>query len=206
MALVTTALKSLIDVGNDAMSRLYELTFSGGLFPDDTSNLTIRCSSFTPPTPSQSTYKQQFITASIERPVPKVGLTRNFSLSFRSDDNWYLYKELLYQQKLTSNATHSFVNTSIDSLKNYFFNVRVNRIVALSDTSDSTVERLFNFNKCWITEIASPKFSSGDATPVTIDCKISFLEMEDWQSGLTNTEAEDSTKSSLTMFKSTSYV
>lgn len=206
MALVTTALKSLIDVGNDAMGRLYEVVFSGGLFPDDTSNMTVRCSGFTPPAPTQSTYKQQFVTAGIERPVPKVDLTRNFSVTFRSDDSWYLYRELLYQQNLTSNAAHSFVNTSIDSLKDYFFNVRVNRIVSLSDTDESSIERLFNFNKCWITDISSPDFGSRDASAVTLTCKIGFLEMEDWQSGLSNTEAEDSAKSSLTMFNSTSYV
>lgn len=192
MSLVTTALQSLINEGNDAQGKLYEAVFSGGVLGSDTSNMTIRCSGFTPVFPTQSTYAVNFVTAKIERPTTKVDLTRNFSLTFRSDDNWYLYKQLLLQHSLTMNASKSYVNTSLDLIEDYLFNVNVNRIVTLSNSSSSKVDRLFNFRKCWISEITSPDFSTSDASPVTINCKINFLEMEDWQSGLTDNESSGS--------------
>lgn len=206
MALVTTALQTLINAGNDAQGKLYEAVFSGGTFPDDTSNLTIRCSGFTPVFPSQDTYTVNFITAKIERPTTKVNLTRNFSLTFRADDNWYLYKELLNQEKITMNASKSFVNTSFDSILDKLFNVKVNRIITLNQEEDSKIERLFNFKKCWISEISAPDFSTSDASAETLTCKINFLEMEDWQSGLIDNEADADTRSSITHYKNTSYV
>lgn len=206
MALTSIALKTLINTGNDAMKNLYEVMFSGALFPEDTSNLTIRCSGFTPSFSSQSTYTQSFITAKVERPVTKIDLTRNFSLTFRSDDNWYLYRELLYMHKLTMNASHSYVNSNIDTIKDYLFNVRINRIVSLDDTSESPVERMFNYAGCWIQSITPPDWSTGDSQPISVSCTIGFLEMEDWQSGLSSTEANDSAVNAMDVVSSTNYV
>ena len=44
MPLLTNSLNSLISAGNDSYSNLYRMTFSGGKLPDDTQNLTVRCS------------------------------------------------------------------------------------------------------------------------------------------------------------------
>lgn len=208
MALITSALQSLIDAGSDAQSNLYEVTFSGGKLGDNTDDLTIRCSGFTPVFPTQSTYSVAFVTAKIERPVTKIDLTRNFSITFRSDDNWKLYQKLLEQQALTMHASKSYVNHRFESIKDNLFNVNVNRLQRLGEVNDNTVQ-LFHFRYCWISEITSPDFSTQDASPVTINCKINFLAMEDIQSGFKSTSQEqDADYQGFTMYnnENTKYV
>ena len=154
MPLLTNSLNSLISVGNDSYSNLYRMTFSGGTLPEDTQDLTIRCSNFTPPTPSQKTYQVKYVTATIDRPVPKVDITKTFSLTFRLDDYWNVYSILLNQQKVTMQASKSFVNSSMDELsRSQLFNVQVDRIVRLDADKDSEgedVQRMFNYRGCWI--------------------------------------------------------
>ena len=190
MPLLTNSLNSLISAGNDSYSNLYRMTFSGGLLPEDTQNLTVRCSGFTPPTPSQKTYPVKYVTASIDRPVPKVDITRNFSLDFRLDDYWNVYSILLNQQKITMQASKSFVDSSITSLMPYLFNVKVDRITSLDDSGDDNLQRLFNYKGCWIESITQYGFDTSGSDPVTCSCSINFLEFEDLQSGLSDTNSD----------------
>lgn len=208
MPLLTNSLKSLISTGNDSYSNLYRVTFSGGLLPEDTQNLTVRCSSFTPPTPSQKTYSVKYVTATIDRPVPKVDITRNFSLEFRLDDYWNVYSQLLRQQKITMNASKSFVDSSITSLMPYLFNVKVDRIINLSESNDTNLQRLFNYRGCWIENLTPSGFDTSNSDPVTCTCSINFLEFEDLQSGLsdTNSDSDNGNLEPMDAYTYTSYV
>lgn len=208
MPLLTNSLNSLISAGNDSYSNLYRMTFSGGLLPEDTQNLTVRCSGFTPPTPSQKTYPVKYVTASIDRPVPKVDITRNFSLDFRLDDYWNVYSILLNQQKVTMQASKSFVDSSITSLMPYLFNVKVDRITSLDDSRDDNLQRLFNYKGCWIESITPSGFDTSGSDPVTCSCSINFLEFEDLQSGLTdtNSDSDNANTEPMDSYNYTSYV
>lgn len=208
MPLLTNSLNSLISAGNDSYSNLYRMTFSGGLLPEDTQNLTVRCSGFTPPTPSQKTYPVKYVTASIDRPVPKVDITRNFSLDFRLDDYWNVYSILLNQQKVTMQASKSFVDSSITSLMPYLFNVKVDRITSLDDSGDDNLQRLFNYKGCWIEGITLSGFDTSGSDPVTCSCSINFLEFEDLQSGLTdtNSDSDNTNTEPMDSYNYTSYV
>lgn len=206
MPLLTNSLNSLISTGNDSYSNLYRMTFSGGLFPEDTQNLTVRCSNFTPPTPSQKTYPVKYVTASIDRPVPKVDITKNFSLEFRLDDYWNVYSTLLKQQKVTMHASKSLVISSMEALKPYLFNVKVDRIINLSESEDDNVQRLFNYRGCWIESLTPSGFDTSGSDPVTCTCSINFLELEDLQSGLSDVNANEDTSDAMKEYKNTSYV
>lgn len=206
MPLLTNSLNSLISTGNDSYSNLYRITFSGGKLPDDTQNLTVRCSNFTPPTASQKTYSVKYVTASIDRPVPKVDITKNFPLEFRLDDYWSVYSILLDQQKATMHASKSFVDSSITSLMPYLFNVKVDRILNLSESEDDNVQRLFNYRGCWIESISTSGFDTSGSDPVTCTCSINFLEFEDLQSGLSDVNANEDTSDAMKEYKKTSYV
>lgn len=206
MPLLTNSLNSLISVGNDSYSNLYRMTFSGGLLPEDTQNLTVRCSGFTPPTPSQKTYPVKYVTASIDRPVPKVDITKNFSLEFRLDDYWNVYSILLDQQKVTMHASKSLVISSMEALKPYLFNVKVDRILNLSESEDDNVQRLFNYRGCWIESLTPSGFDTSGSDPVTCTCSINFLELEDLQSGLSDVNADEDTSDAMKEYKNTSYV
>ena len=208
MPLLTNSLNSLISTGNDSYSNLYRITFSGGLLPEDTQNLTVRCSNFTPPTPSQKTYPVKYVTATIDRPVPKVDITRNFSLEFRLDDYWNVYSQLLLQQKTTMQASKSFVDSSITSLMPYLFNVKVDRITSLDNSEDDNLQRLFNYKGCWIENLTPSGFDTANSDPVTCTCSINFLEFEDLQSGLTDTNSDSDNNNTEPMdaYNYTSYV
>lgn len=206
MPLLTNSLNSLISTGNDSYSNLYRITFSGGKLPDDTQNLTVRCSNFTPPTSSQKTYSVKYVTAAIDRPVPKVDITKNFSLDFRLDDYWNVYSTLLDQQKVTMHASKSLVISSMEALEPYLFNVKVDRIINLSESEDDNVQRLFNYRGCWIESLTPSGFDTSGSDPVTCTCSINFLEFEDLQSGLSDINANENTSSAMEEYKNTSYV
>ena len=206
MPLLTNSLNSLISTGNDSYSNLYRITFSGGKLPDDTQNLTVRCSNFTPPTSSQKTYSVKYVTATIDRPVPKVDITKNFSLEFRLDDYWNVYSTLLNQQKVTMHASKSLVISSMEDLEPYLFNVKIDRIINLSESEDDNVQRLFNYRGCWIESLTPSGFDTSGSDPVTCTCSINFLEFEDLQSGLSDVNANEDTSEAMGEYKKTSYV
>lgn len=190
---------SLISAGNDAQAHMYEVDFEGGYFTDIATSMSVRCEGFTPPPQSQDKYTVKYVTAYIDRPKTKITVTRNFKLKFRLDDNYILYKALLEQRKLTANPAKSYANSDISSLmeKGLLFNVKVNLIKGFNDTleeeaeSDESTEketynvlRLFNFKNCWIQDISAPVYGDS-ADPISVEATINFLQMEDWQSGLT---------------------
>ena len=187
MSIVTNALQSLIDAGNDAMNNLFSITLSGGDL-GETGDLTIRASGFTPPMYTQDSYKVTFVTATIERPRTKVNLTRSFTLDFRVDDNWNVYKKLLRHQKNFMNAQKSYVNHDLEALKNdgKLFDVVVNRIINLDESGEASTEKLFKYNYCWISQITPTDFSSSSNEPIKVTATINFIEAEDWQSGIKN--------------------
>lgn len=193
-------ISTLVSVGNDAQSHLYEVTFDGGFLTDIATDLSVRCSGFTPPDVTQDAYTVRYITAFIDRPRTKISVTRNFSLKFRMDDNWLLYKALLNQQKYTSNPAKSYASSDINELSNNgsLFNVHVDIIDRLDETDESKTVRLYNFKDCWIESITPSTFTGESSEPITVDVKIDFLKMEDWQSGLTGDKLHKDKISELT--------
>lgn len=193
-------ISTLVSVGNDAESHLYELSFEGGYLTDNNTALRVRCAGFQPPEISQDTYPVRYITAYIDRPRAKITVNRYFTLKFRVDDSWNLYKALLRQQQITSNPAHHFAKSDIKQLMDdgLLFNVSVDIISELNDVigneasgnnvaTSETIDtrRLYNFKNCWIEEMKLPTFTGSASDAVSVDVKICFLQMEDWQSGLT---------------------
>lgn len=195
--LLKGALSSLITSSNDAQANLYKVRFYGGildsLYGSVKDQLTIRCSGITPPMPSQDSYQVKYVTAYVDRPVTKVGLTRNFSLEFRADSYWNVYKALLALQKNFMDESKSWVN--INFLKengqpdaDKFFNVDVNYLEEAEVDDTSLGKPLYRFNYCWIDNITPPTFDTSSGEPVTVSCSINFLDMDDWQSGISGNE------------------
>lgn len=188
MALSTSNnyINTLVSVGNDAQGHLYEVVFDGGVLADMATDLSVRCGGFTPPAIKQEAYTVKYITAYIDRPKAKVDVTRTFSLTFRMDDNWALYKALCEQAKVTFDPSTSFAAADVSGLmaEGRLFNVKVNVIRDIEDNNSSAVRRMFNFTGCWIEELKQSGFQAGSSEPIKADVKIHFLKMEDWQSGL----------------------
>lgn len=192
------ALSSLISASNDAQSNLYKVSFFGGILDSSKYSLTkdqmtIRCSGITPPMPTQDSYQVKYVTAYVDRPVTRVGLVRNFSLEFRMDSYWNVYKVLLDLQKQFMDASKSWVNINllddagnIDTSK--LFNVNVNYLSEAEVDDTSLGKPLYQFTGCWIDNITPPSFNTSSNDPVTVSCSINFLNMDDWQSGLSGSD------------------
>lgn len=179
-------LQSLISAGADALNNLYIVSFDGGHLTEVDNALKVRCTGFTAPAITHDSYTVRFVNAFIDRPTAKVNVTRNFTLTFRVDANFEAYKALLEQEKVTFNPTQSFTATDINTLKenNRLFNVTVD--VVNQGINSETIETttLYRFRNCWITNIPSINYSTETAAAATITVSISFLEMEDLQSGI----------------------
>ena len=192
--LLKNALSSLISASNDAQANLYKVRFSGGILDSSKyenlkDQLMIRCSGIEPPMPTQDNYQVKYITAYVDRPVTKIGLVRNFSLEFRMDSYWNVYKVLLDLHKQFMDASKSWVNIHFlkdngqpDASK--FFNVDVNYLTEAEANDSDLGEPLYRFNYCWIDTITPPSFDTNSSDPITVSCSINFLEMKDWQSGI----------------------
>lgn len=189
MASLTNAnnyLETLVGASSDAHSNLWEANFTGGKLTAVNEVLKVRCNKFTPPATSQEGYDVKYITATIKRPRTKVNVTRNFTLEFRVDANYTVYKALLEQQKTTFLPTSSFASSDIYALSQTgsLFDVTINMIdEGLVDTKP-TSETMYKFRNCWISGIDAISFSSDSSDPIKVSITINFLQMDDLQSGI----------------------
>ena len=198
----------LIDAGNDAHGNLYELEFSNGIFDGasvtgvntTTMNLgqalAIRTPSFTPPQVRQDNYTVKYITAFVDWPKAKADVTRNFSLEFRVDANWEVYKKLQEQKNKMFIASQSYASTHVKDA----FIVKVFALQTLTDAegSDDVQNKqspygsqygqnrvqLYQFEDCWVSKIDSPKFTTGNSDSIKVQVTINFEKMYDLETGM----------------------
>ena len=181
-------LQELVTTAGDAYSNLYIAQFLGGVFNAQSisEGMSVRCDGFTPPSIDQPSYQVRFINEHIDRPSTKVNVTRNFSLTFRVDANYAVYKAICQQRDITFDPTRSFTATDIYELKqnNKLFSVTINALKnGLNAPTGNKSLTLFKFRDCWITRIDPLKFSYSSGDPLTVNVGINFIEMEDLQSG-----------------------
>lgn len=180
-------LQTLVNAGSDALNNLYEVSFVGGHLTQVNNNLKVRCTGFTPPQVSQDSYTVRFVNTYIDRPNAKVNVIRNFTISFRVDANFEVYKALLEQERVTFNPTQSYTATDIQAIKDRgdLFDVTVSIVNQGINSEIIDTKTIYSFHNCWITSIPSIQYNTDNSGPATIQIGISFLEMEDWQSGIT---------------------
>ena len=182
-------LQELVKTAGDAYSNLYIAQFLGGVFNAQSisEGMSVRCDGFTPPSIDQASYQVRFINEHIDRPSTKLNVTRNFSLTFRVDANYTVYKAICQQRDVTFDPTRSFTATDIYELKqnNKLFSVTINALKnGLNATTGNESLTLFKFRDCWITRIDPLKFSYSSGDPLTVNVGINFIEMEALQSGV----------------------
>ena len=174
-------IESLVGASSDAQGNLYEISFTGGNLSDVSESLKIRVDNFTPPETSQKSYQVKYLTATIDRPASQVDVSRSFSLDFRVDANYTVYKALISQQKITFNPSHNFAAIDIDALKDSLFTTTVKAVNEGVTKEDMETTTLFKFYKCWISSITPLSFKTGSSDPITVSITINFLKMEDPQ-------------------------
>lgn len=178
-------INTLVSASADAQSNLYELEFSGiGNLEDVNEFLKVRCNKFTPPEIQQESYDVKFVTATIPRPRAMTKVTRNFTLEFRVDANYTVYKALLAQFNTTFMPTMSFAANDINFFKEAerLFKVKVYVIndALLNNSISTSVSPIFQFDNCWISNITPIAYKTGTADPATVTMTVNFLQMHDY--------------------------
>ena len=154
----TNYLSDLINLGADAQSNLYELTFTGGEFSGYTA-LTIRNAGITLPERKQGTHEE----------------TKTATITFRLDQNYDVYKKLLNQQKKVYAPSLSYANPSAT---NATFDINV---AAITDISAKTKIDMYKLENCYIKTVKlDTSFSYDNATPMTVSMDIWYQKRKDW--------------------------
>lgn len=186
-------LTALVKAGADAHGNLFKVNITFNSKSPNKSkqskanDLTIRCTDFNIPPVSQESYTVKYVTATIERPAAKVNVQRNFTITFRVDSNYEAYKMLLDQEAVTSKMAKSYAATDIQALADSLFETEVVIIkggLTSTEVPKSDIIPVSRFKHCWITKIDPLSFGYDGATPQTVQASISFLEMEDLQTGV----------------------
>lgn len=182
-SLNNTYIKRLIDSGADAMSNLYYVEFNlpeVGELNAASLGLTVRAGDFNPPAaPSHDQgHTINFVTSSLKVPTASYTMDRSFSVTFRLDENYDLYKYLKSLQHKTSDALTGFANTvlpwEVDASKDFVIKVfstqtgSGNLYYNSEETSPEINSLMYKFEKCWIKKISDISYSYDSATPLTI--------------------------------------
>ena len=170
----TNYLSDLINLGADAQSNLYELTFTGGEFSGYTA-LTIRNAGITLPERKQGTHDVKYLTTSVTLPAASYEETKTATITFRLDQNYDVYKKLLNQQKKVYAPSLSYANPSAT---NATFDINV---AAITDISAKTKIDMYKLENCYIKTVKlDTGFSYDNATPMTVSMDIWYQKRKDW--------------------------
>ena len=170
----TNYLSDLINLGADAQSNLYELTFTGGEFSGYTA-LTIRNAGITLPERKQGTHDVKYLTTSVTLPAASYEETKTATITFRLDQNYDVYKKLLNQQKKVYAPSLSYANPSA---ANATFDINV---AAITNIAAKTKIDMYKLENCYIKKVKlDTNFSYDNATPMTVSMDIWYQKRKDW--------------------------
>ena len=201
-------LNALIGVGNDAMTNLYYLKFTGK--PATSSNivqsLIVRAGDFQPPKPEQGNHSVNFLTVDALFPSPEIKIDKQFDITFRVDEGYKVYEYLLALQSATSVASigraYTVTNpsgnsTDILGLEVYVpgnaAEMKANEIASgIGGGIPSGWDKAYEFKYLWIKKITPPRFSYENPQAATIGATFGFFTYKDnlRKSDLINNEAE----------------
>ena len=197
-------LSTLINAGADAMTNLYFIKFRGGYVDNDPNlsmALTVRAQNISLPKPTHPVNTINFMTVSLDTPKADIGLDKTFSITFRLDSNYGVYKYLLKQQAETSIPNLGFATnrtpdestlTGADG-SNYGLTVSVyaanNEILNTDqeapelDASTNRYSKLYEFRHCWISAITPiGAYDYDSSNPLTVTATFFFYDYDDPQS------------------------
>lgn len=180
----STYTQDLIGVGTDAFTNLYKIKFTGGVMGQNDMLLRVRSGNFTPPVFTQTTNKYHYMTVDVDMPKAEYTGTKEFTLKFRVDENYLVYKNLLKQKGVTSISNLGGINVNIpDSTGSKgSFKTSVNAYDGkgmIGDTDESHFKELYTFDKCWVKSIRGLTFSYDNSSPITVEAIIGFQSFDD---------------------------
>lgn len=195
-----THITELLGAGADAMTNMYEVAFTmptGTALSVDatqTAKLRIRADAFNPPADSQQTYEVHWKTVALTRPATKIIMDRVFTITFRVDANYDLYRTLLKWKGLTSAGSVGYASQEMNTLGSVTVSALASTIsnpkMVAGKTSDAPDIKgaasasggkviLWKYNDVWIETITNPEFSTESAEPAKVTATFRFGSFED---------------------------
>ena len=184
-------LSQLIDVGADAMSNLFKVEFTGGVFNVNPTQWTVRLNEFTPPDFKQVVDNNvNYLTTGITLPKAAITGTKSFTVKFRLDENYDLYRKLLIEQTQLATMNKNLISDNLDPTHTFTTKVyRVNGAIKES-TDDIDWELLYTYKYCFIKKISGLTYSYENNGVESISAEIGFWDFSS-KFFEENTEATD---------------
>lgn len=207
----TTYVDALIDAGADALSNLYYIQFisngnTGYVDSTISTALTVRSTQVSLPTATHTDKERHFLTTSANFPVSEIQLDKQFSITFRIDSHYDVYRFLLRQQAVTAIPNLAYAASELSEekealLKNgdqnnkgftvKFFSMAqgvsntVYETPAISGDgfipSQHGYTPLYEFSYCWIEKLTPLEFGWDKADAQTVQASINFMKYLDPQ-------------------------
>lgn len=190
-----THITELLGAGADAMTNMYEVIFNmptGTAVSVDatqTAKLRIRADAFNPPADSQQTYEVHWKTVALTRPASKIIMDRVFTITFRVDANYDLYRTLLKWKGLTSAGSVGYASQDMSALGSVTVSALASTInnpkMVAAKTSEAPDTKgagnviLWKYHDVWIETITNPEFSTESAEPAKVTATFRFGSFED---------------------------
>lgn len=199
----------LLKAGADAMSNMFDVQI---IFPEDLqsqlgpdiSMLRIRAKGFEPPVFNVKTYEVKYKTISITRPATQLEGSRTFSLSFRVDAYYSIYKALkMWASRIgtgsTGYASNALWGDASESPNGVLGTVRVaalstpvimdsgdpffaqgvNTGYFSSQNSETSPHLVWEFYDVWLQKLEEPKYSMDDASALEVQATFFFGNYKD---------------------------
>lgn len=164
---------TLFSNANDAMSGMFKVDFLNGYF--NGRDKTIRCTGFQIANLKQLEYTKKYVTAYIDAPAPKVEGEKRFSITFRLDENYDVYMELLNWRSVLVDPSNSAVDIDLKGNESKFCDIQVSRI-----GNNGGTEGMATYGKCWCTDVALGGYAYGTSKPQTVTATIYYKTVNDW--------------------------
>jgi len=162
-------IENIYNLGDDAFSNLFQVVIT----EDEEKKFEYRTQNFTIPSSGHETYPIDFMQFTIEKPKPKVILTKEFTIPFRVDANWEIYNWLRDKK----NAAIHIRDGVMSTLPDIEFGVSVNPLDASGEPiADAPT---WNFYHVWVKSLPDISFDYTNSDPITIEPTFGFVTMTD---------------------------
>ena len=179
-------LNTLVSSGADAMTNLYYIKFTGCVDKASSivQSLMVRAGDFQAPTISQGNHTVNFLSVDALMPTAQINIDKQFSLTFRVDEHYKVYKYLLAAQANTSLASTGIALNDVSEDPKYSLGMEVYAPTsASSQYNNSTGEpkdwkKIYSFDHLWIRKLDPPKFSYDNGGAMTVTATFGFFGMK----------------------------
>lgn len=196
----STYLSSLVSAGPDAMTNLFYVELSSNTLNNNEllkTGLRVRNRDFNFTELTHATQTVNYMTVSLDIPSASLEGSKTFSLTFRVDANYDVYKYLLKQMARTSAPNLGYASNDVpDEAGEGGLTIRVYAIdkpLTSSNHVDPEGDNftlMYEFTHCWIENLAGLNYSYNSPDAETVTVTFGFWEYKNPQSLLLNSDSE----------------